>query len=60
MHRSPGSLVLSRNREKPQSGYEPELRKELVSYELETALVKDTALGNTVADVTDSDKLTLS
>ena len=34
--RLPGSLVSSRNREKPQSGYEPEPRKELVSYELGT------------------------
>ena len=36
------------NREKPQSGYEPEPS-------WEQALVKDTALGNAVADVNDSD-----
>ena len=34
MHRSPGSLVLPRNRVKRQCGYEPKPRKELVSYEL--------------------------
>ena len=54
MHRSPVSLVSSRNREKPQSGYEPEPRNWL-AMNWEQALVEDTALGNAVADVADSE-----
>ena len=56
MHTSPGSLFLSRNRVKQQCGYEPKPRKELVRYVLGVqALVKDTALGKAVTDVTDSE-----
>ena len=54
MHRSPSSLVSSRNRVKQQFGYEPEPREELVT-NWEQALVKSTALGNTVADVAGSE-----
>ena len=54
MYRLPGLLVSSRNRVRQQSGYEPEPRNELFT-SWEKALVKDTALGNTVADGADSE-----